>query len=99
MPDSRFLNKQVVAWALYDWGNSAFALSVLAVLFPLFLGSYWSAGSEGAVVTQRLAWATAGAVTTWLNNGRANQPIYYDYGNNIYYEGDNVYYDGQPISS
>jgi len=61
MPDSRFLNKQVVAWALYDWGNSAFALSVLAVLFPLFLGSYWSAGSEGAVVTQRLAWATAGA--------------------------------------
>ena len=61
MPNSRFLNKQVVAWALYDWGNSAFALSVLAVLFPLFLGSYWSAGSEGAVVTQRLAWATAGA--------------------------------------
>lgn len=38
-------------------------------------------------------------MTTWLNNGQANQPIYYDYGNNIYYEGDNVYYDGQPISS
>ncbi|MDH4108915.1 MAG: MFS transporter [Gammaproteobacteria bacterium] len=61
MGSQDFLNKRVVAWALYDWGNSAFALSVLAVLFPLFLGSYWSAGDEGAAVTSRLAWATAGA--------------------------------------
>jgi len=44
---------------LYDWGNSAFALSVLAVLFPLFLGSYWSAGDPGTAVTSRLTWATA----------------------------------------
>lgn len=61
MPDKRFINKQVVAWALYDWGNSAFALSVLAVLFPLFLGLYWSAGDDGAAVTARLTWATASA--------------------------------------
>lgn len=59
MPTFKFLNRQVVAWALYDWGNSAFALSVLAVLFPLFLGSYWSAGDPGPVVTSRLSWATA----------------------------------------
>jgi len=32
---------------------------VLAVLFPLFLGSYWSSGEPGSVVTSRLAWATA----------------------------------------
>ena len=57
----KFVTKQVFAWALYDWGNSAFALSVLAVLFPLFLGSFWSAGEEGSVVTARLAWVTAGA--------------------------------------
>ena len=50
-----------MAWALYDWGNSAFALSVLAVLFPLFLGSYWSVGDEGATVTARLALATFAA--------------------------------------
>ena len=56
-----FINKQSVAWALYDCGNSAFALSTLAVLFPLFLGSFWSAGAEGAVVTARLAWTTAAA--------------------------------------
>lgn len=61
MPEFRPLNKKVIAWALYDWANSAFALSVLAVLFPLFLGSYWSAGESGAVVTQRLAWITVGA--------------------------------------
>jgi MFS transporter, UMF1 family len=61
VPDNRFINRQVVAWALYDWGNSAFALSVLAVLFPLFLGLYWSAGDDGAAVTARLTWATATA--------------------------------------
>jgi len=61
MPKPGFLNRQVVAWALYDWGNSAFALSVLAVLYPLFLHDYWSFGDDGALVTQRLAWTTASA--------------------------------------
>ena len=59
MSDNKFLNKRVVAWALYDWGNSAFALSVMAVLFPLFLGSYWSAGDPDPVITSRLTWANA----------------------------------------
>ncbi len=58
---SDILNRKVIAWALYDWANSAFALSVLAVLFPLFLGSYWSIGDSGSAVTARLAWVTAGA--------------------------------------
>ena len=53
------LNRKTIAWALYDWANSAFALSVLAVLFPLFLGAYWSAGDPGVAVTSRLTWATA----------------------------------------
>ncbi|HUD96510.1 MAG TPA: MFS transporter [Woeseiaceae bacterium] len=59
MRKRNFLNRQVVAWALYDCGNSAFALSVLAVLYPLFLGSYWSAGDEGSAVTARLSLTTA----------------------------------------
>lgn len=58
---SAVMNRRVLAWAFYDWANSAFALSVLAVLFPLFLGSYWSAGDSGAAVTARLAWITAAA--------------------------------------
>lgn len=31
--------KRVVAWALYDWGNSAFALTVMAGFFPVFYSS------------------------------------------------------------
>jgi len=61
LTESKILNKKVISWALYDWANSAFALSVLAVLYPLFLGSYWSVGSTGAQVTARLAWITAGS--------------------------------------
>jgi UMF1 family MFS transporter len=59
MPDNKFLSRQVIAWALYDWGNSAFALSVMAVLFPLFLGPYWSVGDPDSLVTSRLSWANA----------------------------------------
>lgn len=57
--EKRFLNRESVAWALYDCGNSGFALSVLAVLYPLFLGSYWSAGADGSTITARLSLTTA----------------------------------------
>ncbi len=30
------LRKSVLSWALYDWGNSAFALTVMAGFFPIF---------------------------------------------------------------
>jgi len=55
------INSRVIGWALYDWANSAFALSVLAVLFPLVLGNFWSVGDDGAVVTARLGWITFAA--------------------------------------
>jgi len=55
------LNRKTIAWAFYDWANSAFALSVLAVLFPLVLGNYWSVGDDGAAVTARLGWITFAA--------------------------------------
>ena len=29
-------DKKVLAWALYDWGNSAFATTVIAGFFPVF---------------------------------------------------------------
>ncbi len=53
------LNRRVLAWAFYDWANSAFALSVLAVLFPIFFGAYWSSGDPGSAITARLAWVSA----------------------------------------
>ncbi len=55
------LNRRTIAWALYDWANSSFALSVLAVLFPLVLRNHWSAGDDAADVTARLAWITFAA--------------------------------------
>jgi len=46
--------RQVVAWALYDWANSAFATTVMAGFFPVFFKQYWSVGAEAAVSTFRL---------------------------------------------
>lgn len=37
------LSKQEVAWALYDWAASAYALCILAGFFPIFFESYWAA--------------------------------------------------------
>ncbi len=36
------LNKKTLSWALYDWGNSAFATTVIAGFFPIFFKSYWA---------------------------------------------------------
>lgn len=41
-------NRKVLSWTLYDWGNSAFATTVMAGFFPVFFKQYWSAG-EAAV--------------------------------------------------
>ncbi|HET6629334.1 MAG TPA: MFS transporter [Woeseiaceae bacterium] len=48
------LKKPVVSWALYDFGNSAFATSVLVGFFPLFFNDYWSVDASGAETTARL---------------------------------------------
>lgn len=39
-------NREVLSWTLYDWGNSAFATTVMAGFFPVFFKQYWSAGVE-----------------------------------------------------
>ena len=49
--------RPVIAWALYDWGNSAFATTVMAGFFPIFFKQYWSAGAEASVSTFRLGLA------------------------------------------
>lgn len=36
--------RRLIAWALYDWGNSAFAVTVMTAFFPVFFKQYWSAG-------------------------------------------------------
>jgi UMF1 family MFS transporter len=48
------LRRPVVAWALYDWANSAFATTVMAGFFPIFFKQYWGVGTEASVSTFRL---------------------------------------------
>ena len=55
-PGSR---KQVFAWAMYDWANSAFATTVMAGFFPLFFKQFWSAGTDTAISTARLGLANS----------------------------------------
>jgi len=51
------LRRPVLAWACYDWANSAFATTVMAVFFPIFFKSYWDVGSEPTVSTFHLGLA------------------------------------------
>ncbi len=37
-----YSRRSVLSWAFYDWANSAFATTVIAGFFPLFLKSYWA---------------------------------------------------------
>jgi UMF1 family MFS transporter len=46
--------RPVVAWALYDWANSAFATTVMAGFFPVFFKQYWNAGVAATESTYRL---------------------------------------------
>jgi UMF1 family MFS transporter len=59
--DGRPASRQVIAWALYDWANSAFATTVLAGFFPLFFKKYWSTASDVTVSTFQLGIANAAA--------------------------------------
>lgn len=49
--------RQVWAWAMYDWANSAFATTVMAGFFPTFFRQFWSAGADATVTTWRLGLA------------------------------------------
>ncbi|MGH8174953.1 MAG: MFS transporter [Steroidobacter sp.] len=58
---SPLLEKKVVAWAFYDWANSAFAASVMVVFFPVFFKQYWSADVAATESTFWLGMANGGA--------------------------------------
>jgi UMF1 family MFS transporter len=49
-----FAARPALAWALYDWANSAFATTVMAGFFPTFFRQFWSAGPDATVATFRL---------------------------------------------
>jgi MFS transporter, UMF1 family len=51
--------KAILSWAFYDWANSAFALIVVSVFFPVFLKQYWSADSAATTSTLQLGIANS----------------------------------------
>jgi MFS transporter, UMF1 family len=51
--------RRLWAWALYDFGNSAFATTVMAGFFPVFFKQYWSAGVPAQESTLRLGTANS----------------------------------------
>ncbi len=53
--------KELRAWALYDWANSAFWATII-LIFPFHFASVANAGQPAAVASSRYAWSTAFAM-------------------------------------
>lgn len=52
--------KRALPWAFYDWANSAYAVTVMAGFFPIFLKDYWTPpGTAETVSTFRLGAANS----------------------------------------
>ena len=51
--------KQIFSWSMYDFGNSAFATTVMAGFFPIFFKEFWSVGVEVTESTFKLGLANS----------------------------------------
>jgi len=58
-PKPNYRQPTVMAWAFYDFANSAFATTVLAGFFPIFFKQYWSSGADAATSTFQLGAANS----------------------------------------
>ena len=56
--------RELRAWAMYDWANSAFQTTIVAAIFPIYFQKVAAAGMPGPVATSRFAWATTIAILT-----------------------------------
>jgi UMF1 family MFS transporter len=54
--------RELRAWAMYDWANSAFQTTIIAAVFPIYFQKVAAASLPGAVATERFAWATTIAI-------------------------------------
>src|SRR5215216_3981782 len=50
------------AWAMYDWANSAFQTTIIAAVFPIYFHSVAAADLAPADATSKFAWATTIAI-------------------------------------
>jgi UMF1 family MFS transporter len=54
--------RELRAWAMYDWANSAFQTTIVAAIFPIFFQKFAAAGTPGPLATARFAWASTLAI-------------------------------------
>src|SRR5688572_20531910 len=54
--------KELRAWILYDWANSAFMTTVIAAVFPIYYASVAAADLPQDVAAARFGWATTAAL-------------------------------------
>jgi UMF1 family MFS transporter len=54
--------KDLRAWAMYDWANSAIQTTIIAAVFPIYYQRVAAANLEPADATSRFAWATTIAI-------------------------------------
>ncbi len=52
-------NKQIISWALYDWANSAYAVTIMAGFFPLYFKQYWASSLTAEESTYQLGLANS----------------------------------------
>ena len=50
------------AWAMYDWANSAFQTTIIAAVFPIYYQKVAAAGQPEAAAMSRFAWSTTLAI-------------------------------------
>src|SRR3954471_2480052 len=50
------------AWAMYDWANSAVQTTIIAAVFPIYFQKVAAANLAGPVATSRFAWATTWSI-------------------------------------
>ena len=49
------------SWALYDWANSAFVLTIISGFFPIFFKEFWLNTEDATLSTYYLGMANSGA--------------------------------------
>ena len=54
--------RELRAWAMYDWANSAFQTTIIAAVFPIYFHRVAASGLAPADATSRFAWATTIAI-------------------------------------
>ncbi len=59
MDAERLYRKQVNAWCLYDWANSAFATTIMAAVLPIFYATVAASGLDKTTATAYWGYTTA----------------------------------------